>query len=1129
MANAQDYLTGLSQLHQLTNDEDRKAVWRQGLSALAAVAAQQPAPLEGLDPEDLVASTRLALLTGLVDDVGFLSKAVAATALFELAAALPQGPERSDLGRRISTALSSGDAVTFASVTRSLALSVPRALDEPAVQARLALALQLPLGGDAGVDALALALISHAELEETWLTKPSMGSLAARRLAARLLERAAAEVARKEREGNPVGARAMERPSVKEAWARMLVDRESLVWRHVATARGLLAATVPAFAEEIERELSPRNGPGEWRRAATSLAARIAHDPSIVEKCRELATGEIAKRDPGVRMAMVYGLARAAEEEPEAAAELLARLVEAGDVDVIEAFGELRRQRIPDGFAADVVTSALFRLRGLPPTNDDGLVALREELVDELLPKGDDPKRPRTIEELLFLSLQAFAEGKDPRPRTEAALAAAGRVLAELEANTDATSEARRRSFRCIGQLERGLLDTALLRHLLAVSRPPGGPPPAPGVDTDPLSVLLARLDEWICKREEPPLPTSDVPHLTFRLRRLRALLHVLDVERGNDDGSPRARAGRLRAFRLLLRRVQNDPPSPLRRITAATLARACDRIARAQMGELSDVLVAVLTRVRKPDDLKVLAEASMVAEVKEVMAASSELVKITAHSAGQSLEGSSIESLAALARVLPLAVSPRVEGLRQTLVQLGQSLRALHRARSLSALAPDDAGSVLQGLKATVTYGARFFAAARTRVGLTGGAAASSTGTAPPLTCGPAIAVLEGAVETALRDTRDDLNESLGAAIEGAIAALRADFPAGIGDAVARALLRLAMLPRELSPDAPTYEADRAETAPRLAFPPWMPGSRLLGGFYVQRPISSGAAGSVFVAQRAHERHDETAESYALKVPQYNGQNSRTLTEQEFLALFREEAGALLTLAPHSNLAGFVTFDAVARPKPILVMELVSGASLERVIDRRELSVASTFAILDGIAAGLASMHGQGLGHLDIKPANIIMRPQAAGADAMSTDAGRPVPVLVDFGLAGRKIRPGCASPHYGAPEIWDPGMYGTTLPAAADVYAFCCLAYELFAGRPLFAADTLPGLIACHFEHEGNPAGLAALMEKPALAPLAQIIAAGLVPDPRGRATIVELRDALRDLQPGLAKSAWPVAAAG
>jgi serine/threonine protein kinase len=317
---------------------------------------------------------------------------------------------------------------------------------------------------------------------------------------------------------------------------------------------------------------------------------------------------------------------------------------------------------------------------------------------------------------------------------------------------------------------------------------------------------------------------------------------------------------------------------------------------------------------------------------------------------------------------------------------------------------------------------------------------------------------------------------------------------------------------------------AAAAPAAPRLSLPAWLPPSRLLGGFYIQRPISSGAAGSVFVAQRAHERHEENAECYALKVPQYNGQNSRTLTEQEFLSLFREEAGALLTLAPHPNLAGFVTFDAVARPKPILVMELVSGASLERILDRRELSMASAFAILDGIAAGLGGMHAQGLGHLDIKPANIIMRP--TGATDLVAEAPAAMPVLVDFGLAGRKIRPGCASPHYGAPEIWDPGMYGSNEPTAADVYAFCCLAYELLVGRPLFAAETLPGLIGCHFEHDGNPAGLAALHATRTLAPLAQILAAGFAPNPRSRATIVEIRDALRELQPSLRTTAWPLA---
>jgi len=1119
MNSAQDYLTGLAQLHELPNDEDRRAAWRQGLSALAAIASVQPAPLEGLAPEGLVASVRLALQTGLVDDVGFLAKPLAATALFELAAALPQGVEKNDLGRRIVTALQVGDAVTFAAVTRALALGVPRALGDAVVQARVALALQLPLGADSGVDALALALISHAELEDTWLTKASMGSLAARRLAARLLERAACEVARKEREGNPVGARAMERPSVRAAWARLLVDRESLVWRHVATARGVLAATVPAFAEEIELELSPRNGPGEWRRAATSLAARVAHDPTMAGRCRELADGDLCKRDRGVRMAMVYGLARAAEEEPEAAEDLLDRLVQTGDVDVIEALAELRRQRAPGEFGARAVTGALIRLRGLPPTNDDGLVALRQELVDELAPSsaGDAAARPRTVEDLLASALQAFAEGKDLRARTEAALGAAGRVLAELEANTDATAEDRRRSFRCIGQLERGLLDTALLRHLLAVCRPTaaGAVAAAAAADSDPLAALLARLDEWICKREEPPLPTSDVPHLTFRLRRLRALLHVLDVERGADDGGGRARAGRLRAFRLLLRRVQGDPPSPLRRITAATLARACDRIARAQMGELSDVLVAVLTKVRKADDLRVLAEASMVVEVKEVMAAAAELVRLAAPDATESVEQSFLEPLATLAYALPLAVSPRVEGLRQTLVQLRQALRALDRVSALAALEPDDQGSVLHGLEPIVVYAARFFSAARARVGLQGGSATA--------TVGPAVRALEGAVEVARRDRDVDLQAPLRDVVE----ALRADFPAGIGDAVARVLTRLGDLPRDrLSDGAPVRPAPTDGSAPRLRLPAWLPPSRLLGGFYIQRPLGAGAAGSVFVAQRAHERHDERAETYALKVPSYSGQNSRTLTEQEFLSLFREEAGALLTLAPHPNLAGFVTFDAVARPKPILVMELVTGPSLERVLDKRDLSTTAAFAILDGIAAGLGAMHAQGLGHLDLKPANIIMRSSDA---ELVADAAGPSAVLVDFGLAGRKIRPGCASPHYGAPEVWDPGMYAGAEPTAADVYGFCCLAFELFAGRSLFAADSLPALIGRHFEHDGNPEGLAALHADDALAPLAQILGAGLAPNPRGRATIVEIREALRELQPAMRDAAWPVAAAG
>src|SRR5689334_17427177 len=106
MHGAQDYLVGLSQLHQLGTTDERRAVWRQGMAALAEAAAnRQPTPLEGLSPEALLASVRVAVATGLVDDVAWMSKAVAASALFELAGALPQGTEKRDLGRRVLRAL----------------------------------------------------------------------------------------------------------------------------------------------------------------------------------------------------------------------------------------------------------------------------------------------------------------------------------------------------------------------------------------------------------------------------------------------------------------------------------------------------------------------------------------------------------------------------------------------------------------------------------------------------------------------------------------------------------------------------------------------------------------------------------------------------------------------------------------------------------------------------------------------------------------------------------------------------------------------------------------------------------------------------------------------------------------
>jgi serine/threonine protein kinase len=309
-----------------------------------------------------------------------------------------------------------------------------------------------------------------------------------------------------------------------------------------------------------------------------------------------------------------------------------------------------------------------------------------------------------------------------------------------------------------------------------------------------------------------------------------------------------------------------------------------------------------------------------------------------------------------------------------------------------------------------------------------------------------------------------------------------------------------------------------------KAPLPAWLPLGRTLGGFYVLRPLGTGAGGSVFVARRAEQKNDEGAERFALKVPEYDGDAARTLSEQQFLDMFRDEAGALLSLPKHENLAGFVTFDAGASPKPILVMELVDGPTLERVITMADVDTARAFEVLEGIADGLMAMHEKGIAHLDVKPSNVILRdPDGLAGPEPARDA-----VLVDFGLAGRKIRPGCATGNYGAPEIW--GAFGDATdhsPLPADVYAYGCVAYEMLTGRTLFDAPSPVALIANHFAHDGRPEPIDALAADPELEPLAAVLATALRHDPTHRATILDIKREIGRLRSRYAGAAWPLRA--
>jgi hypothetical protein len=630
-----------------------------------------------------------------------------------------------------------------------------------------------------------------------------------------------------------------------------------------------------------------------------------------------------------------------------------------------------------------------------------------------------------------------------------------------------------------------------------------------------PLTGILWRLGSWLLVREHQTVTSETIPNLTLRFRQLRTLLHLVDSDITDmEEPTAESRGRRLHVFKLLAQRAQTDVPSPLRRLLCATLARAADALAREQVCELSDVFVAALWSLNGAADLRALAEACMVPEFKELFGAAAQIPRVLAERGVQADEHALVENLRDVAEALPPGSSARVEGLRRAILSLVRVLETLNEAMTLTELRKGENSAVLDRLASAITYAARLCAGAMRRTGLRENYVPSSSPRA--------LRRLEAWIERALREH----DEGVGAAATAAAEAVREDLPPLFAEVVARVLRRVGRLPRE--PRASGEITHVTKRSRQLHLPAWLPPSRIIGGFYVVRPIGTGGGGSVFIARRWEERHEEGAETFAMKVPTYTGAAAHTLSEEEFMQLFREEAGTLLTLPRHPNIAGFVTFDAGARPKPILVMELVRGNTLESLIDRRALTVSVVLDVLDGMAAGMQSMHDVGLAHLDLKPANVILRaPHDVAAPRRPRGEVRQVPVLVDFGLAGRKVRPGCGSPYYGGPEVWDMSSFGNRVdPRATDVYAFCCLAFELLTGHALFAGESLPVIFASHLSHDGNPPGLAWMRGHARHSTLGDLLSAGLAREPGRRISIKALRECLLDLgHDGLADVTWPL----
>jgi hypothetical protein len=1142
------YVSSLLELVHATPN-DRRALWRQAMAALSRAPADGgPGPLEGLHPDVLLKGVQVALASGLVDDLDWLSPQAGGMALYALAAALPVGSEQRELGRRVLARVLAANAETFTAMVTLMAQTAGKGLSSPAIRSRVALVTELPIAHGIADGALALALVSRREYAKEWVAAASTRSLPARRLAAKILERAAREAARRAQLGDTHALRVFASDTVRVAYNRLLADRESLVWRYVAVARGLCAAWLPELRQQIQDSLSEGLSPTEWRRATASLAAFGAVDP---EEALRLTQGLVKRgffswEDPASAASFVWGIPRAIEAEPEAAGRMLDAVLSVALPEVAEAVCELRFEYGASKVVDRASRRAIELLKGDKAKargHDDGADALFHEVALDLenAARDDAPIRLQVAAALDAFAaegaLAAYTRVRDTLVSAGAGMDALQALARDDDAEGRTGSLARRTSMAVLRDLDASLLERPVVADLVKL----GGSGDQVRAVEDGLLAIRERLAEWIVLCESPAeigAAATQPSHATLRLRRLRALLHLVDGDlgegaepvgrgsrSGEQDGADALRSERLRALWLrtvkaLLEHFDHDPPPVLKRTLLASLARALDALVRLGVCDVVDALLALALHIRSTSEFETLAEASMDPDLRHALGRyarflrdsdANKPVKPAPAGPRDSLFPPSVapprgtpaeerlRAFEALSDELVPEASARSEALRTVLVRLHAALASVASAASLRALASTSAASEPDALSAVETW-----------VGSLVQMCIGARGRLDPELATMAMAppqpkLLRAALSRLLAGTEVVLtNETLSPAIDELLAGL----PYGIARLAAGILWPLAELPVE--------QLSRPNVAMTVGdqLPAWLPARRTIGGFYVVRSLGFGGTASVFVVNRVEDRHEPNAERFALKVPDYNETAARSVSQEEFFKLFREEASALIMLPNHVNLARFVTFDLAARPLPILVMELVEGATLERVIDLKTFDMKRCLKALDDVLAGLEAMHVAGLGHLDIKPSNVLLRRGEQG-------------VLVDFGLSGRKIRPGCGTGPYGAPEVWGvvPADLAHPSPMASDIYSFGCMAFEMITGQLLFDAPNAMAQITMHINHDGDPPLMRALCANPEVGPLGEVLISTLRRDPRRRPTAEGLRRDLRAVASMVEDARWPV----
>ena len=167
-----------------------------------------------------------------------------------------------------------------------------------------------------------------------------------------------------------------------------------------------------------------------------------------------------------------------------------------------------------------------------------------------------------------------------------------------------------------------------------------------------------------------------------------------------------------------------------------------------------------------------------------------------------------------------------------------------------------------------------------------------------------------------------------------------------------------------------------------------------IIDHYMIERELAHGGFSSVYLARQLEDQVQVAIKEYLPRklahrtwnnVVVSNGEESRAMFMRG-RALFFEEAKVLATLK-HPNIVEVISFFQ-ANETVYMVMTYDYGITLDRILHKKILPITESFLlnVFSLLLKGIAVIHQHQLVHLDIKPANILIRAENN-------------PLLLDFG----------------------------------------------------------------------------------------------------------------------------------